>query len=290
MYRFDDRVVIVTGAGSGIGRSHALLFASLGASIVVNDLGTDTSGRSEDSSIANALADEIKNAGGSAVANADSVVNGEKIVQCAMDTYGQVDVIVNNAGILRDKAFHNVTDTDWKELYEVHLLGAYKVCHEAWPYLRKAQYGRIVMTSSSSGLHGNFGQTAYASFKIALIGFAQSLSIEGRSKNIHVNTIVPLAASRLTEKVIPDDFVSSLNPEYISPLVAYLCHEKSSETGGIYESGAGRISRIRWQQSTGISLGMYTVENVVSNWNAICDFSKSHYPDSVISSYKNIIS
>ena len=175
--RFDDRVVIVTGAGNGLGKSHALEFAKRGAKVVVNDLGSSATGEGESKSAADTVVDEIQAAGGEAVANYDSVTDGDKIVQTAMDNFGRIDVVINNAGILRDKSFHKMTDDDWDRAYQVHVKGAYKVTHAAWPYLRENEFGRIIVTASAAGIYGNFGQANYAMAKLALHGFSQTLAM-----------------------------------------------------------------------------------------------------------------
>ncbi|HEY9135172.1 MAG TPA: SDR family oxidoreductase [Pseudomonadales bacterium] len=274
--RFDDKVVIITGAGNGLGRSHALEFGRRGAKVVVNDLGGGAFGGGSDSSPAQKVVDEIKAAGGEAVANFDSVEDGDKIVQTAMDSYGRIDVIVNNAGILRDKSFQKMTDEDWDLIYRVHVKGSYAVTHAAWPHMRDQEYGRVVMTASAAGIYGNFGQANYSMAKLGLHGFAQTLAKEGQKRNIIVNSIAPIAASRLTETVMPANVLENLKPEYVSPLVAYLCHESNTDTGGLYEVGMGWIGKLRWERTAGAGLNLneVTAENVAAAWGTICDFSK----------------
>ena len=179
---FKDKVIIVTGAGNGLGRSHALLFGSLGARVVVNDLGGSGSGEGSDATVADAVVAEIKASGGDAIANPDSVTDGDKIVQCAMDTFGTVDVVINNAGILRDKSFHKMSDEDWDLVYEVHLRGAYKVSRAAYPHMREQTHGRMVMTTSAAGIYGNFGQANYSASKLGQHGLAQTIA-EGLPKS-----------------------------------------------------------------------------------------------------------
>ncbi|HEX6386211.1 MAG TPA: SDR family oxidoreductase, partial [Anaerolineae bacterium] len=249
--RFDGRVAIVTGAGGGLGRAYALLLASRGASVVVNDLGGGMHGEGSDTRLADKAVAEIRAAGGTAVANYDSVEDGDGIVQAALDHFGRIDVVINNAGILRDVSFHKMTEEDWQKLYRVHLYGSFKVTHAAWPYLRQQRYGRVIVTTSAAGLYGNFGQANYSAAKLGLYGLANTLAIEGQKRNVHVNTIAPIAGSRLTETVLPPDLVEALKPEYVAPLVAYLCHESCTETGGLFEVGAGWVSRLRWQRSKG---------------------------------------
>lgn len=217
--RFEDKVVIVTGAGGGLGRAHALLFAKHGARVVVNDLGGSAHGEGASASAADRVVAEIREAGGTAVANHDSVTDGGRIVQHALDAFGRIDVLVNNAGILRDKTFAKMEDADWDLVYRVHVEGAYKVTHAAWPYLREQNYGRVIFTSSTSGIYGNFGQSNYATAKLGLYGLTRTLALEGRKHRIFVNAIAPTGGTRMTEGLIPANVFELLKPELISPLV-----------------------------------------------------------------------
>ncbi len=290
--RFDGRVAIITGAGGGLGRAYALLLASRGASIVVNDLGGGMHGDGASQSAADRVVDEIIAAGGEAVANYDSVEHGERIVQTALDQFGRVDILINNAGILRDTSFHKMTDEDWEKIYRVHLYGSYKVTHAAWPHLRDQGYGRIVNTSSAAGLYGNFGQANYSSAKLGLIGLANSLAVEGRKRNVLVNSIAPLAGSRLTETILPPEMIAALKPEYVAPLVAWLCHEDNADTGEIFEVGAGWFSRVRWQRSRGVFLPLGrppTPEDVAERWDEIQDFSDATYPETPMDSFAPVV-
>jgi 3-hydroxyacyl-CoA dehydrogenase/3a,7a,12a-trihydroxy-5b-cholest-24-enoyl-CoA hydratase len=282
--RFDGRVAIVTGAGNGLGRAHALEFARRGAAVVVNDLGGSVDGAGSDSTPAQKVVDEIKAAGGEATPNYDSVENGEAIVQTAVDTYKRVDIVVNNAGILRDVSFHKMTDEDWDLIYRVHVLGSYKVTHAAWPHLREQEFGRVVMTASASGIYGNFGQANYSMAKLGVVGLMNTLAREGHNKNIFINAIAPVAGSRMTESVMPKEMVNALKPEYVTPLVAWLCHDDCNENGGIFEVGAGWFGKLRWERTQGVNLPIrdgVTVEAVQNNWDAITDFSKTTHPDSI---------
>ena len=274
--RFEDKVVIVTGAGNGLGRSHALEFGRRGAKVIVNDLGGSAFGDGSDKAAADVVVDEIKAAGGEAAANYDSVEDGDKIVQTAMDNFGRIDVVVNNAGILRDKSFQKMTDEDWDLIYRVHVKGSYAVTHAAWPHMREQQYGRIIMTASAAGIYGNFGQANYSMAKLGLHGLAQTLAHEGKKRNIIVNSIAPIAASRLTETVMPPEVLKNLKPEYVTPLVAYLCHESNTDTGGLYEVGAGWIGKLRWERTAGVGLKLDNVnaESISDSWAQICDFSE----------------
>ena len=287
---FNDKVVVVTGAGNGLGRSHALLFAALGARIVVNDLGGSGTGEGSDANVADSVVAEIKASGGDAVANPDSVTNGDKIIQCAMDHFGQVDIVINNAGILRDKSFHKMSDDDWDLVYQVHLQGAFKVSRAAFPYMRDQAYGRFVMTTSAAGIYGNFGQANYSAAKLALHGLSQTIAIEGRSKNINSNTIGPVAASRMMGTVMTDDAMELLKPECVSPLVAWLSHETCNATGELFEVGAGWMSQVRWQRSQGAYFDPkgFSIDDVANAWDIVKDFSDPIYPSSIGLTFKAI--
>jgi 3-hydroxyacyl-CoA dehydrogenase/3a,7a,12a-trihydroxy-5b-cholest-24-enoyl-CoA hydratase len=290
--RFDNRVVIVTGAGQGLGRSHALLFASRGAKVVCNDLGGAHTGGGRSSTAADKVVDEIKAAGGEAVASYDSVEDGAKIVQVALDTWKRVDVVVNNAGILRDTSFPKMTQEDWDLIYRVHVLGSFRVTQAAWAHMRDAGYGRVVMTASAAGIYGNFGQANYSMAKLGLHGFAQTLALEGAKRGIRVNTIAPIAGSRMTETVLPADLVAALKPEYVSPLVAWLCHEACEETGSLFEVGGGFVGKLRWQRAEGALFRLsrtLTPEAVRAQWNCIVDFGKASYPTTVTESMRPIL-
>ncbi|MEK9822234.1 MAG: SDR family oxidoreductase [Gammaproteobacteria bacterium] len=287
---FENRVVVVTGAGNGLGRSHALLFGSLGANVVVNDLGGSGAGEGSDASVADGVVAEIKASGGDAVANPDSVTDGDKIIQCALDNFGRVDVVINNAGILRDKSFHKMTDEDWDLVYQVHLQGAFKVSRAAFPHMRDQGYGRFVMTTSAAGIYGNFGQANYSACKLALHGLSQTIAVEGRSKGIHSNTIAPIAASRMMGTVMSEDAMALLKPECVSPLVAWLSHESCESTGDLFEVGAGWMSRLRWQRSQGAYFNPagFSVDEVADAWDSVNDFDNPVYPDSIGYTFKSL--
>jgi NAD(P)-dependent dehydrogenase (short-subunit alcohol dehydrogenase family) len=290
--RFDDRVVVITGAGNGLGRTYALEMGKRGARVVVNDLGGSAFGDGADKAAADVVVDEIKAGGGEAVANYDSVTDGDKIVQTAMDSFGKIDVVINNAGILRDKTFHKMEEQDWDLIYDVHVRGAFKVSHAAWPYMRDQNYGRMIFTASAAGIYGNFGQTNYAMAKLGLHGMSQTLALEGRSKNIMVNTIAPIAGSRLTETVMPQELVDALKPEFIMPLVVKLCDENSQETGGLYEVGAGWVGKVRWERSKGHSFSVsegFTAEDVNDAWDEIVDFTDADHPSNIAEANKPLI-
>lgn len=284
--RFDGKVAVITGAGGGLGRAYALLFASRGAKVVVNDLGGSTTGEGASTRAADKVVDEIKKMGGTAVANYDSVEHGDKIIKTAVDNFGKVDIVINNAGILRDVSFVKMTEKDWDLIFTVHVKGAYSVTKAAWNIMREQGYGRVIMTSSAAGLYGNFGQANYSAAKLALAAFAKTLAVEGEKRNVFVNTIAPIAGSRMTETVLPPDLVAALKPDYVAPLVAYLCHESCKENGQIFEVGAGWISKVRWQRSAGAFLEtsnnrVPTPEDVAKSWDNVTSFEKNPtYPTS----------
>ena len=276
--RYDGKVAIITGAGGALGRSYAMLLAARGAKVVVNDLKFD------DNAPADKTVEEIKAAGGEAVANYDSVTGGDKIVQTAMDAFGRVDIVINNAGIIRDVSFHKMTEEQWQEVMNVHLQGSYSVTKAAWPLLREQQYGRVVMTTSAAGLYGNFGQANYSAAKMGIVGFGFTLAAEGAKRNIMVNTIAPIAGSQLTRTVLPPDICAMLKPEYVASLVAYLCSEQCDVTGGVFEAGAGTFSRVKWLRSPGIALPLsedVSIEKVADNWDKINDMTDGKFISSL---------
>jgi 3-hydroxyacyl-CoA dehydrogenase/3a,7a,12a-trihydroxy-5b-cholest-24-enoyl-CoA hydratase len=290
--RFDGRVAIVTGAGNGLGRSHALLLASRGAKVVVNDLGGSHTGGGKSSAAADKVVEEIKAAGGEAVANYDSVEDGDRIVKTALDTFGKIDIVINNAGILRDVSFQKMSQEDWDLIYRVHVLGAYRVTKAAWDVMREQGYGRIIFTASAAGIYGNFGQANYSMAKLGVHGLAQTLALEGKKKNVLVNTIAPIAGSRMTETVLPKDLIDALKPEYVTPLVAYLCHESNEETGGLFEVGGGFMGKLRWERAAGkvFKLGRdITPDQVQKAFSEITSFEKSTHPADVTSSMQPIL-
>lgn len=281
--RFDDRVVVVTGAGNGLGKSHALEFARRGARVVVNDLGGSAFGDGASKTAADQVVEEIGAAGGEAVANHDSVTYGDRIIECALDNFGRIDVVINNAGILRDKSFHNMTEEDWDLVYNVHVKGAFKISHAAWPHLREQEYGRLIFTASAAGIYGNFGQANYAMAKLGLHGLAQTLAIEGAKKNIVVNTIAPIAGSRLTATIMPPQIIEQLKPEFVTPLLVKLCHESHTDSGGLYEVGAGWIGKLRWERTRGHGFPVnapLSAEQIEAQWQQITDFTDADHPAS----------
>ncbi|KAF2636802.1 peroxisomal multifunctional enzyme type 2 [Massarina eburnea CBS 473.64] len=279
--RYDGQTVVVTGAGGGLGREYAIFFGSRGANVVVNDLGGSFKGEGGGSAAADKVVQEIRSAGGKAVPNYDSVENGDAIIKTAIDNFGRIDVLINNAGILRDVSFRNMKQQDWDLIYKVHVKGAYKCAHAAWPYFRKQKYGRLISTASAAGLFGSFGQTNYSAAKLALVGFTETLAKEGHKYNILCNVIAPIAASRMTETVMPPDVLEKLRPEWIVPLVAVLTHKSSDETGSIYEAGGGHIAKLRWERSKGALFKQddsFTPGAVAAKWKEIVDFSDPEHP------------
>lgn len=279
---FNGRVAIVTGAGGGLGREYALLLASRGCSVVVNDLNKRA---------ADGVVNMIMQSGGQASANYNSVEDGALIVKTAIDKYGRIDILINNAGILRDKSLLKMTDQDWDIIHQVHLKGSFLVTRAAWPYMRDRGYGRIIMTASSAGLYGNFGQTNYAAAKMGLIGLSNTLAVEGAKYNIHSNVIIPIAASQLTANIMPEQLLSKFLPSYVAPVVAYLCHENCKETGGTFEAAGGWVARYKLHRSVG---KVYTneelsLETLDRDWSKITSLDGGAYFNSVTEHFGSII-
>ena len=276
---FNDKVAIVTGAGGGIGKEHALELARRGAKVVVNDLGGSVDG-SGASDAAEEVVELIKSEGGEAISNGASVTDLDAVknmVQQTMDEWGRIDILVNNAGILRDKSFHKVSIEDFNLVMDVHFQGSLNCTHTIFPIMREQEYGRIIFTSSASGVYGNFGQTNYGSAKMAMIGLMNTLKLEGQNKNIFTNSITPVAYTRMTEGLIPEDFGQNLKSEYITPAVIYLASDQAPN-GVIIAAGAGVFSRINIQESMGVSLGTgedMTPENIHANWDKISDMTNA---------------
>jgi len=286
--RFDGKVAVVTGAGGGLGRQYALLLGSRGAKVVVNDLGGSTHGEGASNRPAEKVCEEIRALGGEATPNFNSVEDGDKVIQTALDTYGRVDILINNAGILRDTSFAKMQDKDWNLIYTVHLKGAYKTCKAAWAVMREQRFGRIVNVTSAAGIYGNFGQANYSAAKLGVVGLTNTLAREGAKRNIHVNAIAPLAGSRMTATVLPKNMLDALKPEYVAPVVAYLCHDTCEENGGIFEVGAGWVAKLRWQRTKGGFMDIskdITPEIVQGTWDDITTFDDdAEFPDSTQSS------
>ncbi|CAN5538717.1 SDR family oxidoreductase [soil metagenome] len=270
---FDGKVAIITGGGGGLGREHALLMASRGALIVVNDLGGAVDGTGSDKGAAERVVDEIKAAGGEAVADTNSVATpegGEAIVQSAIDGFGRVDIVINNAGILRDKSFHNMSPDLMNPVLDVHLKGAFHVTQPAWVRMREQGYGRIVSTSSAAGIFGNFGQTNYGAAKMGLVGFTRVLAVEGAKYNIKANAIAPLALTRMTEGIM-GALGDKLDPGLVSPLVTYLSHETCEPTGRVFSVGGGRVAEVFIAETQGFASPTLTPEDVRDQWGSITE-------------------
>jgi NAD(P)-dependent dehydrogenase (short-subunit alcohol dehydrogenase family) len=257
---YDGKVAIITGAGGGLGRSHALELAKRGALVVVNDLGGSVDGEGGSHTAAQQVVDEIKAAGGEAVANYDTVATpagGKAIVQTALDTFERVDIVINNAGILRDAAFKNMDAEKLEPVLDVHLKGAFYVTQAAWAPMREQNYGRIVNTSSAAGLFGNFGQTNYGAAKAGLVGLTRVLSVEGAKNNIKANAIAPVAKTRMTEELL-GAMADKLDPSFITPVVAWLAHEDVPVSGEVYSCGGGHVARV----FTGVTAGWTDTESL----------------------------
>ena len=262
--RFDGRVAIITGAGGGLGRAHAIELARRGACVLVNDLGGSLDGSGSSDSAASHVVEEITAFGGIAAPNHDSVATsegGENIVQSALDAFGRVDIVINNAGILRDRSFHKMDAAMIDQVIDVHLKGAMFVSQPAFRLMREQRYGRIVNTSSASGLFGNYGQANYGAAKAGLAGLTRVLAIEGSTHGIKVNAIAPIALTRMTQGIL-GDLASNVAPESVSPLVAYLASEECSVNGNIYSVAGGRIARIFVAETHGVVLGENTPEAI----------------------------
>lgn len=286
---YNNRVVVVTGAGIGLGKAYAIYFAKRGAKVIVNDLGTSQNGAGSSSQVADEVVSQIKSFGGTAIADYNSVEFGEKVIQTAIDNYGRIDILINNAGILRDKTFRNMTHQDWDFIMKIHLTSVFITTKAAYTFMVKQNYGRIVNVSSPSGLYGSFGQANYSCAKAGIIGLSSALSKESEKNNIFVNVICPIAATRMTETIFSSDILDTLKVDYVVPLVAYLCHESSKETGSIFEVGGRWIAKVRWNRSEGVVFDKkFDVEDVKERFNEIIDFGKSCFPVDNMSALKII--
>ena len=273
--RFDGKVAIVTGAGGGLGKQHALELARRGAKVVVNDLGGSMDGSGGSSAAADAVVAEIKAAGGEAIANGASVTDDAGVahlVQQTMDQWGRIDILIANAGILRDKSFSKMTIEDFELVLNVHLMGTVKPVKAVWEIMKAQNYGRIVVTTSSSGLYGNFGQTNYGAAKLGIVGFMNTIKLEGQKNNVHINAISPVAATRMTENLMPAATLERLKPEYVTPGVVYLASEEAP-TGAILAAGAGVFALARIYETEGVHLGDagLSAEAVRDSWDKISD-------------------
>ena len=272
-----DRVIVVTGAGGGLGREYALTLAKEGASVVVNDLGGSRDGTGAGHAMADEVVNEIKEAGGRAVANYDSVAESEgaeNIIKTALDEFGKVDGVVSNAGILRDGTFHKMEFANWDAVLKVHLYGGYNVIRAAWPHFREQSFGRVVVATSTSGLFGNFGQANYGAAKLGLVGLINTLAQEGAKYNIKANAVAPIAATRMTQDILPPEVFEKLTPEYVAPVVAYLCTEEVPDTASVFIVGGGKVQRTALFQNEGVTFSdVPSVDDVASKWGEITDLS-----------------
>ncbi len=282
--RFDDRVAIVTGAGGGLGRQHALELARRGAKVVVNDLGGAVDGSGGSSEAAESVVSEIKAMGGEAIANGSSVTDDagvKKMIDDTMDAFGRIDILIANAGILRDKSFSKMELEDFQIVVDVHLMGSVKPIKAAWDIMKAQNYGRIVVTTSSTGLYGNFGQANYGAAKLGLVGLMNTLKIEGAKNNIKVNAVCPIAATRMTENLMSEEMLAQLKPEFVTPGVMNLVKD-DAPTGYILSAGAGAFSMAQIVETKGVFVGQgegLTAEAVAQAWDRISDTSHQEHFD-----------
>jgi NAD(P)-dependent dehydrogenase (short-subunit alcohol dehydrogenase family) len=280
---FQGQVAIVTGAGAGLGRHYAIELAKRGAKVVVNDMGTATDGAGEGWAVADKVVEEIKAFGGVAVPNHDNVATvkgGESIVKTAIEVFGKVEILINNAGIVRDKTFLNMEEPSWDAIMNVHVKGAYCVSRPAFNSMKEHAYGRIVMTSSGAGLFGNFGQTNYGAAKMAILGLTNVLRLEGKKHNIKVNAVVPSAATRMSERAMTAEMFGKLKVEYVTPAVLYLCSEQCQDSGMYINAFGGYISRSAILTGRGVT-GIKTPEQVMENWNKIISMENPKFHNSL---------
>jgi NAD(P)-dependent dehydrogenase (short-subunit alcohol dehydrogenase family) len=277
--RFDGKVAVITGAGGGLGKAYAIALAQRGAKVVVNDLGGSHSGSGASTRAADVVVEELRAMGAAAEANYNSVEDGDKIIETAIQAFGRVDILINNAGILRDVSFAKMTQNDWDLINTVHLKGVYKCTKAAWPHMIQHGFGRIVNVTSAAGVYGNFGQVNYSTAKSGIMGFTKSCALEGVRKNVLSNCICPLAQSRMTETVLPKDMLNFLKPGAIVPVVLFMCHESSDANGEIIEAGGGWHAKIRVERAKGTYIpGEFSVEDVQQHWERIGDFTETQHP------------
>lgn len=293
---FRDRVAIITGAGNGLGKAHALMLAERGAKIVVNDLGGSVDGTGASASAADAVVTEIRNMGGEAIANYDSVTDdagAARMAEAALETWGRIDILINNAGVLRDKSFAKMPLEAFRFVMDVHLMGAVNCTQAVWPAMKEQNYGRIIMTSSGAGMYGNFGQSNYGAAKMALVGLMNVIKQEGGRSGILVNTVAPIAATRMTAELMPQHTLEYLKSEYISAAVAYLASETCTQTGLLMSAGAGYFALARLEESAGTYFDPDRApapEMVEERFSEISDFSQARSYDSAQEYMDNILS
>lgn len=285
MISLKGKTAVVTGAGRGLGKAYALKLASLGAKVVINDY---SPAHNQTSSPANDVAREIMESGGEAVVNYDNVATeegGTGITKTAIESFGTIDILINNAGIIADRSFLKMDAESWNRVIDVHLNGAYYVTKPAFAVMKEKGYGRIVLTSSAAGIFGNFGQTNYCSAKMGLIGLMNSLKLESEKYNIKINTVAPLAKSQMTENLLPAEILEKMKPEYVAPIVMYLCSDRINESGGIYNAGFGFYNKVAISSGKGCYIcgkdGEISVDDIAANWEAMSSMEDS-------SSYRDI--
>jgi len=270
---YNGKVALITGAGAGIGRLYALTLGQRGAKIVVNDMNKEA---------ADAVVAELKALGAEAGADYNSVVDGEKVVETCVALFGTVHIIVNNAGVLRDVGFHRMTPEQWEIVIKVHLYGTYGICRAAWSHMREQKYGRIVNITSVNGLYGQRGQANYSAAKGGIVGFSKTLAKEGATKNIKVNVVAPGAGTAMTRSVLPAEICDMWKPEFVAPLIGFLCHEECPCTGDIFESGGGFTAQVKWKRTQGVYFDIdkpFGPEEVREKWAQITDWEGSDFPD-----------
>jgi len=277
---FEGRVVVVTGAGNGIGRAYAHEFAKRGARVVVNDLGGSVAGKGSDKNCADTVVDEIIANNGHAISNHDSVVDGEKIIDAALSEWGRVDVLLNNAGIAYPTPFHEMTPELWNRMLSVHVDGSYACTKAVWPHMLERGCGRLLFTSSPFGLYAAANFAHYSAAKAAMLGLSKALALEGKEHNIHANAVAPFSASRMTGRTNEEQEKSPFGPRYLAQLAVWLCHESTNETGGVFEVGGGYIHRVRNELSNGLHLpsDMHTAENIAKGADTLENFSDAVHP------------
>lgn len=294
--RFDQKVAIVTGAGGGLGKAYAMLLAKRGAKVVVNDLGGTFDGSGSDSTAAQKVVDEIKAAGGEAIANHDSVDEWEsarQIVNTALDYYGRLDILINNAGILRDKSLLKMEIEDYRKIMSVHMDGTFFCTKAAFAPMKDQAYGRVVSTASSAGLYGNFGQTNYGAAKMGIAGLMNSVAQEGERYNIKANTIIPTAGTRMTFTVMPEEIIGRLKPEYVAPMVAWLCSDICGVSGKMFSAGGGYFSRAAVVEGDGVVLDVkkeITIETIAENIDRIMNLEGASEHGSAVEHTGTILS